>query len=289
MPKLEWNKKVKPFLMEQFVGSLKDQLSVTLDSIAAESNKLTRSFKSSEAVREACIKLQDYIRSHPFANQKEEITYFKKLAPSVYGLLFYHSKEYNIEFEKQHRSREKLDVLLVHELEATEQFYEYHRDFYKYYYEQDCSRDDSLFIRSRKENTMRDEVEILMGADFCVGCYWAARILANERLKAYLKVQLDSLRNPQMEQSISAPDLKWTASLTDLVELIYMLNLTGSFNNGKAGIKEIVKWFEIHLNMEIGRYNNTWQEIKRRKKNLVTKFIDRGRELLLKRAEEEDD
>ena len=273
--------------MEQFVLLLKEELSTSLDLISSESNRLTRSYKSSEAVQEACVRLRDFISTYQFADRKEEITYFKKHAPAFYGLLFYHAKEYRIEFEKEHRSREKLDALLVHELNVTEQFYEYHRDFYKYFYEQDSSMDDRLFIRDQAENTMRDEVEVLMGTNFCVGCYWAARIMANERLKAYLKVQLDSLRNPVAPGSIIAPDLKWTGSITDMVELIYALYLSGSFNNGKGTLKDIIKWFEIHLQVNLGKFYSTWQEIKRRK-NLVTKFLDRCRSLVQKAAEEAD-
>jgi hypothetical protein len=90
-----------------------------------------------------------------------------------------------------------MEQSLMPELETTDHFYEFHREFYKGYFAHDTNLDDRLFIRDEAENTLQDEVEVVMGDYFCVGCYWASRVLANDRLKVYLKAQLDALRTPQ--------------------------------------------------------------------------------------------
>jgi hypothetical protein len=80
------------------------------------------------------------------------------------------------------------------------------------------------------------------------------------------------------------PVLQWTDSDTDLVELIYGVHLSASFNHGKATLKQTVHWFEAHLNIDLGHYHVTFQEIARRK-NSRTKYTDRMRERLNKKMD----
>ena len=273
--------------MQEFVQELKLEVSELLEDISLEPNKLSRSSKSLEVVRNSLLRLREYIDVQPFASKEEEIYYFKNLAPSFYASLFYYLKEYNIEFEKQYGRRERVEFLLIHELEITAKFYEYHQEFHRYHYEHDTYMDEQIFVRDRTENAMLDEVEVIMGPDFCVGCYWTARLLANEQLKGYLKRELDLLRNPPPVSSVIdlGDDLKWTDSQTDLVELIYGLYLKGSFNKGNTDLKMIVGFFERILGIKIANYPIVWQEIKRRKKG-GTKYLDEMRDRLIRKIEE---
>ena len=59
-----------------------------------------------------------------------------------------------------------------------------------------------------------------------------------------------------------------------MAELIYGIHYSGSFNHGKADLKQIVRWFEAHLGLDLGQFYATWQEIARRKKS-TTKYVDR--------------
>ena len=273
--------------MQEFVQELKQELSDLLEDVSLDPNKPSRSSRSLEVVRSSLSRLREYINGQPFASKEDEIHYFKNLAPSFYASLFYYLKEYNIEFEKQHGSRERLESLLIHELETTAKFYEYHQEFYRYYYEEDTGMDERIFVRDRSENAMRDEVDVIMGPDFCVGCYWTARLLANEQLKVYLKRELDLLRNPPPAPTAAngGEDLKWTDSMTDLVELIYGLHLKGSFNKGNTDLKAIVGFFERCLDVKISNYPIVWQEIKRRKKG-GTKYLDEMKDRLIQKIEE---
>jgi hypothetical protein len=271
--------------MEEFVQDLKQELSDLLKEISLDQSRLSRSSKSLELVRNSLFRLREYIKEYPFTSKTEEIHYFKKLAPSFYAWLFYYLKEYSIELEKQYGSPKRVESLLTHELETTVKFYEYHQEFYKYYYDGDIRMDEQIFIRDRSENAMLDEVEVIMGPDFCVGCYWTARLLANEQLKAYLKKELDLLRNPSLliTSVEGTGELKWTDSPTDAVELVYGLYLKGSFNNGNAELKSIFGFFEKHLGIKILNHPISWQEIKRRKKS-VTKFIDEVKDRVTQKA-----
>ena len=73
--------------------------------------------------------------------------------------------------------------------------------------------------------------------------------------------------------SDAAPDLNWTLSKTDLIELIYALHSGGAFNKGTASIAQIARFFENVLQIQLGNTSMTFQEILRRKDS--TAFLER--------------
>lgn len=74
------------------------------------------------------------------------------------------------------------------------------------------------------------------------------------------------------------PYIHWTASKTDLIELIYGLYSNKAFNNGKVTIKAITHFFESTLQLKLGNTSLRFQEILRRKDSLA--FLDQVRESL---------
>lgn len=74
------------------------------------------------------------------------------------------------------------------------------------------------------------------------------------------------------------PVINWTASKTDLIELIYGLYANRVFNNGKTTIKEITHFFEEALCIKLGNTSLRFQEILRRKESIA--FLDQVRDAL---------
>lgn len=74
------------------------------------------------------------------------------------------------------------------------------------------------------------------------------------------------------------PDINWTASKTDLIELIYGLYANKAFNHGKITIKAITRFFESTLNIKLGNTSLRFQEILRRKESIA--FLDQVRNAL---------
>ncbi|AZA85472.1 hypothetical protein EG349_01035 [Chryseobacterium shandongense] len=66
--------------------------------------------------------------------------------------------------------------------------------------------------------------------------------------------------------------LTWTASKSSLVELLYALHLSKSFNGGNIEFGEIVKAVESVLKIDLGNFYKTVSEIKSRKIT-KTKFL----------------
>ena len=81
--------------------------------------------------------------------------------------------------------------------------------------------------------------------------------------------------------------LGWTASKTDLIELIYALQASGAIKSGTAGIKEMACACEDIFELKLGNVYRTFLEIRERKID-QTKFIDRLKATLLRRMEETD-
>lgn len=99
------------------------------------------------------------------------------------------------------------------------------------------------------------------------------RITAIEHL-LYVQSPSNSLTN----SNESLPSITWSASKTDLIELIYGLYANRVFNNGKTTIKEITHFFEEALGVKLGNTSLRFQEILRRKDSIA--FLDQVRDAL---------
>ena len=245
--------------------------------------------QSIDLTRKALLDIKSYLREHPFAGRSEEIHYFRVVAPPLYGRLFYYVKVQEMGVEGLLAGGERMEAFLRLELAKIDQFFDRHGDFCRYFHSQASYMDDRVFIRDARENGMLDCVEVIMAEDFCVGCYWAALLWANQELRGYFTKELGRLMSPSVTGVAGSelPELEWTDSQTDAVELMYGLYLKGSFNGGKATLKQIAAWMEGHLKMSVGNYYNTVKEIARRKKG-QTVFIDEMREKMVKRFTELD-
>jgi len=258
-----------------------------LNAALQEPEDLLEIYHAIGLIRHALEDIKLNIRQYPFTNLAEEIHYFKVLAPPVYGRLMYFVTVTEIGMEARHSNRDRMEALFKLELAKTEQFFTKHGEFCQYYQLNRSHMDDRIFIRDARENGRIDYIEVIMADDFCVGCYWASQLWANERLLQYLNDQLRKLRQPAglAPGGEGLAELEWTDSQTDLVELVYGIYVKGSFNQGKASLSDIVGWVEHHLKIDTGNYYNTVKEIARRKKGPI-KYIDDLRNRTLRALED---
>nr|WP_081711911.1 RteC domain-containing protein [Porphyromonas crevioricanis] len=95
--------------------------------------------------------------------------------------------------------------------------------------------------------------------------------------------------------SLSPPSLQsnsfcihWTGKATDLVELLYALDTCDCINDGEIGIEELADTFSEIFGVEIKNCYNVYMNMKRRKDDSRTYFLDELREKLNKRMVESD-
>lgn len=84
---------------------------------------------------------------------------------------------------------------------------------------------------------------------------------------------------------------KWTGTLVELVELVYGLQETGCINDGETAISELTVYFGRLLGLEIkdSHCYNAYSDMKRRKSESRTYFLDKLRERLNMRMQRDDE
>ncbi|MCE8165734.1 RteC domain-containing protein [Porphyromonas gingivalis] len=82
--------------------------------------------------------------------------------------------------------------------------------------------------------------------------------------------------------------LHWTGKATDLVELLYALDTCDCINDGEIGVEELADALSEIFGVEIKNCYNVYMNMKCRKDDSRTYFLDELREKLNKRMVESD-
>ena len=80
-----------------------------------------------------------------------------------------------------------------------------------------------------------------------------------------------------------APPMRWTGKASDLVELIYGISEMGCINGGEASLKEIASYCYKVFGVQAKGCYNIYNDIKMRKSESRTYFLDRAAEKVNKR------
>ena len=94
--------------------------------------------------------------------------------------------------------------------------------------------------------------------------------------------------SPPSPQSKSIGEIRWTGKIVDLVELLYALDTCNCINNGEIGVEELAEVLSNIFGVEIKNCYNIYMNIKCRKDDSRTYFLDELREKLNKRMVESD-
>ena len=79
------------------------------------------------------------------------------------------------------------------------------------------------------------------------------------------------------------PPMRWTGKASDLVELIYGVSEMGCINGGEASLKEIAAYFYKVFGVQAKGCYNIYNDIKMRKNESRTYFLDRAAEKVNRR------
>ena len=101
------------------------------------------------------------------------------------------------------------------------------------------------------------------------------------RIKGLLPTAKSVLASP-------AKKFRWTGKVVDLVELLYALDTCDCINNGEIGVEELADAFSDIFGVEIKNCYNVYMNMKRRKDDSRTCFLDGLLEKLNKRMVESD-
>lgn len=125
--------------------------------------------------------------------------------------------------------------------------------------------------------------------DSVSGLYIRKALAFVRRTQKILVPQVPPLFTPQTD-SPPTSTFRWTGSLVELIEVIYALDELGCINDGQNNIKELAAFFGSQLGLEIKDRHcyDAYLDMKRRKNESRTYFLDKMRERLNLRMQRDD-
>ena len=270
--------------MRVFINSLEKEIENRLKGIEKSNlNVLKKSLEASLVLGDAFQRLRDFIDTHIFKSESEEIEFFKVVKPRLYHRLIYYRKVYNIEMNRP-VGVDSQRAYLIDEIKAINRYNNKHSDFVRYYRSGMTHLDTLYYLRNRNDTALylesfhyERDPKFSTNADFKV-----AKLLANELLSAYLKGELEALEyvKTASDDSLPAVRLTWQDSKTDLTELIYLLDSKRSFGN--VPLTQLAAYIANVFNTQLDtNLSRTFCDMKLR--NNPTPWIDKAKQALLQR------
>lgn len=240
-------------------------------------------------------KLRRYLRDYKFETNNDEIRFFKYLKPRVCGDLIFFSEQLTYLICKPDSTISFQKSFLKSKLKKLESQKRKNIHFYRYYKQDEIFLDDKYFLRGNEQLELFNS-KTLLSSDpefFTSHDMKAAEVIAYDLLIDFYKKELLSINNLSKEITnnnfINQLDTKltWSASKTDLIELVYALKYAGAINGGAVQVKQIIDSLEILFQIDLNNYYKTYSEIKNRSNNR-SKFLTKLSESLVSRLEYDD-
>jgi hypothetical protein len=274
--------------IEKVASELKQKLSLN-DEIES-ANPLEFYNSENKIIENAIAELKEFIESHRFENNEEEIEFFKKIKPEMISFKIEQGLRYNLIINKPIGTNKGQARYFEEELKTFQSFLRLNAFHYQYFKNEYKELDHLYFIRNSGPLSIPIPETPDSDDDFSTPMsYLFAKFMAYERIQYFIIKQISSLQTRDLAGTPNIPDenaeLKWTGDIINLVELAYGIWLTGQMNNGNASLSQIVRWLETNLSVTIGIIQRRFAEIERRKRLSTTKFVDQMKNAILKKIE----
>jgi len=226
--------------------------------------------------------LKRFLAGYFFESLDEEIHFFKIVKPRFYSKYIYYIKVYSYHIKKPVGSEQVLTEFITTELADLKHFFDQNQAFYQYYRSGSAHLDTCYFTRGNFD--VFSEIEDFQGDEIFSTShdYKISKVIANERYQEYLMLKCREIN----QDCTIKPDtpIVWTGSQSDLVELLYALVESRSFNNGDVQIKTLVLYFQNVFQVDLKYYYHKYTDISNRKKER-TVFLDKLRTCLVKKMD----
>tara|TARA_R110000850_G_scaffold109507_6_gene222593 strand:- start:149 stop:1000 length:852 start_codon:yes stop_codon:yes gene_type:complete len=279
-------------LIHKILDNYKEEIKAVEESNLNDFNNVEQGISIS---RQYLQQLRVCVRENEFQDKQNEIIFFKKHKPYVYSRLKFYAKLYNFLINRPAGTIKSQQEFIDSEINKLQESNRRNIDFIKYYREDSELLDEFYFLRGNdKISLVSNTSHFYTDAEFSTSHDNAiAKIMAYDLLISHYVEELSYLRDlsngvqNKLSTLSNGERLGWTASKTDLIELIYALQASGAIKSGTAGIKEMASACEDIFELKLGNVYRTFLEIRERKID-QTKFIDRLKATLLRRMEETD-
>lgn len=236
--------------------------------------------------------LQNTVQNNQFESVEEEIQFFKYLKPKFYQWKIYYLEIYSMESCRPVCGK-PLIKFYNEQVKFYQSFFDRHGYYYQYYRLKLVEMDSYYFVRGAGlPYLVMPDVHELNSSFSTALDYLFAKFMAYEELLKYVLAEIERLTASKAvaepEAKSHAPLMKWTGDKTNLVEVIYGLFYTGQLNSGNATVADIIKWMEHHLQIDLSRSYKNFIDIKNRKRDSPTKFLDKMKDFILQRIDEDN-
>jgi len=270
--------------------TLHRELIARINEMVSEKDTLIRTERIVTEISNVLFQLKELIRQQGFVDEQEEIQFYKQIKPKFHALYIYHATVFSVESDRPLASKKAAKRYFHNELRRIDNFFYHNADLYKYYRSGKTHLDKEYFTRGQGFNGfVIDIVTPIIDREFCtLHSIKIAFLIAYQQLRQYFQDAMLEIENPVKTPVFATqqPEMNWTDSKTGLIELGYALHAAGSFNNGKADLKQINDYLQTVFHVDLGNTSRTFQEILARKRG-YTAFLDRLRDRLLQRINED--
>lgn len=276
-------------IIDRFDASIRKIEKSNLQQLAALNQKI-------KITKECLDELRNEVKTNSFSTEKKEIQFFKYQKPYIKGRLKFYLDIYRYLLNKPVGSKSaqrKFVNLQISQLYSENCYYV---DFVKYYRLEETKLDKSYFMRGIDQfNLFIDNTSIYEDPDFSTSRdHLASKLIAQDLLVQFYTNELEALKKKkdknfiQEVQTEKPFNIKWTASKTDLIELLLALKELGAIDNGNSSIKKMKDFSKFLFKEDFGNFYKTFNEIKSRG-NDQTKFLDKLKLALTQKIKSDDE
>jgi len=105
----------------------------------------------------------------------------------------------------------------------------------------------------------------------------------------HMQIPMSTVSTSENINQLPAAPYRWTGSTVELVELIYGLIEMRSIHNGETPIAELTNFISLQFGIEIKDCYSAYVDMKRRKNDSRTYYLDKMRERLNRRMQLDDE
>lgn len=225
------------------------------------------------------------VASQGFVDEAEEIRFFKREKPFLFGLLqkYTHQLTFQLDYSTSGKSQERIEQKMV----EINSILSLHKDLILYLELGHEHMDPQYFLRkNRYNNTIHTGMEFSFDPRFSTSHdSLVAHIFGYQGFYTYLEKQLEAIL-PSGHDIATFPKIAWTSSKTALTELGFALYYSGAIGHGNTGLSTIMQFLEQASGLDLGDYHHT--SIRLRNRSNPTKFLDRLHDSLKKWMEDLD-
>jgi hypothetical protein len=227
---------------------------------------------------EECVGICEIINTKlldsKFLTIEEQIHFFKIYKPKIFAKLMYYKRILELESQCLGKNMSFRKGIIIEYLHKIQVCFEQHEELYQYYKDKRSDMDENYFTLIKKLHIPIKHYKsnhIL----FSTSDILFAKFMALEEVEVYLSEELQRSivydRPPdknKLWRNVQGFGIEWTGTQRDLVELIYGLHITKSFNYGNVKLKSImdVTNYIFGINMSSEKFYLIANQLKNRKK-----------------------